>query len=110
MTKSEQISRRVSETAQVILGDRLKKVTLFGSYARGDYDSESDIDFLVVAAIDQRECRKIQRLITNELGYLGLDLDMVISVTVTSEYIYSRYNSSMGFLVNVQREGVELYA
>jgi predicted nucleotidyltransferase len=31
-----------------ILGDKLVDVILFGSYARGDYTEESDIDVLVV--------------------------------------------------------------
>jgi predicted nucleotidyltransferase len=26
-----------------VLGEKLKKIILFGSYARGDYDAESDI-------------------------------------------------------------------
>ena len=31
-----------------ILGKRLKKIILYGSYARGDYNSSSDIDILVL--------------------------------------------------------------
>ncbi|MBQ6993178.1 MAG: nucleotidyltransferase domain-containing protein [Lachnospiraceae bacterium] len=27
-----------------MLGDRLKKVILYGSYARGDYNENSDVD------------------------------------------------------------------
>jgi uncharacterized protein len=33
------------------LGEKLEKVILFGSYARGDYDEESDIDIMVIADI-----------------------------------------------------------
>ena len=33
---------------QNIYADRLKEIVLFGSYARGDYSNESDIDLLVV--------------------------------------------------------------
>lgn len=29
-----------------IFGSKLKRVILFGSYARGDYDEESDIDVM----------------------------------------------------------------
>lgn len=29
-------------------GERLAKIVLFGSYARGDFNEESDVDYLVV--------------------------------------------------------------
>ena len=31
-----------------LLQDRLKKVILYGSYARGDYDNSSDIDIMLL--------------------------------------------------------------
>ena len=31
-----------------LLGDRLKKVILYGSYARGDYSENSDIDIMIL--------------------------------------------------------------
>jgi predicted nucleotidyltransferase len=31
-----------------VFGDRLREIRLFGSYARGDADEESDVDVLVV--------------------------------------------------------------
>jgi predicted nucleotidyltransferase len=34
---------------------RIKKIILFGSYARGDYDEESDIDILIIGDVPQRE-------------------------------------------------------
>jgi predicted nucleotidyltransferase len=37
------------ETAQRAFGDRLRRVVLYGSYARGDDDPESDVDLLIVA-------------------------------------------------------------
>ncbi len=36
-----------------LYGDRLAKVILYGSYARGDAHEESDIDFLVVLKDDE---------------------------------------------------------
>ncbi|AIJ04938.1 hypothetical protein JH146_0087 [Methanocaldococcus bathoardescens] len=34
-----------------IFGNKIKKVILFGSYARGNYNEESDIDILIVGDI-----------------------------------------------------------
>ncbi|HED36937.1 MAG TPA: nucleotidyltransferase domain-containing protein, partial [Ignavibacteria bacterium] len=35
-----ELEKRIKDS----FGDKLKKIILYGSYARGDYDSESDVD------------------------------------------------------------------
>ena len=58
-----EISQKVVQAAQETINDTLVKVYLFGSYARGDYNSESDIDFLIIANVSQEEaCAKHMEL------------------------------------------------
>lgn len=48
--------QRAKEIVTRLLGNRLCEVRLFGSYARGDFDEDSDVDLLVVGeAIDAGE-------------------------------------------------------
>ncbi|MCL2015606.1 MAG: nucleotidyltransferase domain-containing protein, partial [Defluviitaleaceae bacterium] len=49
------ISKSVYNAAKNVLGDNLHKVYLYGSYARGDYDHESDIDYMVIANLPHKE-------------------------------------------------------
>lgn len=54
-----------------ILGDRLRGTSLYGSYARGDYDAESDVDILLLADVPRENlsCYKKPFLqLTSELG------------------------------------------
>jgi len=44
----EPIVRAFKASLQTMYGDRLRDVVLYGSYARGDYDDESDIDLMVL--------------------------------------------------------------
>lgn len=44
----EPIVREFKKALQDLYGDRLGDVVLYGSYARGDYDDESDIDLMVI--------------------------------------------------------------
>ncbi|MFN0014530.1 MAG: nucleotidyltransferase domain-containing protein [Saprospiraceae bacterium] len=48
MVDKDAIAQAVKAELQRLYGDRLAKVILYGSYARGDFHEESDIDFLVV--------------------------------------------------------------
>ena len=38
------ITDEVTRGAKGILGDKLRNIILYGSYARGDFNNESDID------------------------------------------------------------------
>ncbi|MDZ7623554.1 MAG: nucleotidyltransferase domain-containing protein [Ignavibacteriaceae bacterium] len=57
MTKEalEKLKREVEEAAKNLLGDKLIKVILYGSYARGDYDKDSDIDFALMSNVNESE-------------------------------------------------------
>ncbi len=42
------LSQEVKQALTELYGNRLDRVILYGSYARGDFHAESDVDFLVV--------------------------------------------------------------
>ncbi len=72
----EPIVREFKTALQAMYGDRLREVILYGSYARGDYDEESDIDLMVVLN-DERvdtfaEIRRISPLETSLLLTYGV--------------------------------------
>lgn len=42
------LSQEVKQALTELYGDRLDRVILYGSYARGDFHAESDVDYIVV--------------------------------------------------------------
>jgi predicted nucleotidyltransferase len=72
----EPIVREFKAALQTMYGDRLHGVILYGSYARGDYDDESDIDLMVLLNDEQvntyGEIRKIMDVETEILLKYGL--------------------------------------
>ena len=48
--KINSILEKFIEGAKNILGNRMKKIILYGSYARGDYKKDSDIDIMRIRA------------------------------------------------------------
>ena len=45
------VTQIILNAAKDTLGEKLDKVILFGSYARGDFDSDSDVDIFVPADV-----------------------------------------------------------
>jgi predicted nucleotidyltransferase len=84
-------------------GDKIKKIILFGSYARGEYAEESDIDVLVVGYVTLDELIDIAFPILLEHGVYISPHDM------TPEYYEYLGKEGSGLLKNIQREG-EVYA
>ena len=102
----EPIVREFKAALKDLYGDRLREVVLYGSYARGDYDDESDIDLMIVLndeTIDTyREIRRMSNLETNLLLKYG----KVVSVLPVSSVRYQR--SVMPIYLEIRREGLRL--
>jgi predicted nucleotidyltransferase len=86
-----------------IYGERLRGVYLYGSYARGEQDWESDVDVLVVLDEVPRYGAEVDR--TGELiANLSLAYDVSVSRVVVSERTW-RTGDTL-FLANVRDEAV----
>lgn len=88
---------------QAIYGDRLKAVYLYGSYARGEADGESDVDVLVVLDDYHRYAEEIGR--TSQLiSSLSLKYRLSVSRVFVSEEKWSHDDSP--FLRNTRAEAI----
>jgi len=104
------ITERVCAAAKEVLGDKLEKVVLFGSYARGDYDEESDVDIMVLADIALEDAHATRDKINELAGDFLWDYNMLVCLIITCSNIYHKYLEASGFYKNVRKDGVELYA
>jgi predicted nucleotidyltransferase len=82
---------------------RLKQVILYGSWARGEATSESDVDLLIVLAGNIVPGLEIDRMI-DIITEINLKYNVLISVYPISEVSYATSNSPL--LINVRREGI----
>ena len=82
--------------ANEILGDRVKKIILYGSYARGDYNEGSDIDIMILTdLVDEKiECDN--------------NFTIHLSPSIRNIDKYNTRISFMPFYKNVQKDGVVL--
>lgn len=88
-----------------IYGDRLVKMILFGSQARGDADFGSDIDVLVVLKGLVNPGEEIKRT-SYIVADLSLQYDEVISRLFMDEYQFNYHHGPL--LRNIRKEGILL--
>ncbi|MCL1987714.1 MAG: nucleotidyltransferase domain-containing protein [Firmicutes bacterium] len=101
-------SQSVYNAAKKILGENLDRVYLYGSYARGDYDEESDIDYMVIANLPQKEaCAQLMPL-SRDTNELDLEYNIVVSTNITSREIFNRFCIASNFFRNILVEGIEI--
>ena len=99
----QSLLRELAGELRTTYGSRLRGVYLFGSYARGEADPESDVDVLVVLDHIERYGLEIDRTgaFTAELA---LKYGVSISRVFVSHQEWSRGESA--FLANVKEEAV----
>lgn len=99
---AEAIARSVTADLRELYGERLRAVLLFGSYARGTADEESDIDLLVVLAEMDSPYTEVLAM-DDVLWRHTYDNAVTISAVPVSEPRYRA--AATAFLSNVTREG-----
>lgn len=95
--------RDVKRALRTIYGTRLSGIYLYGSYARGDYDADSDVDLLVTLRDEANPWTESSRL-SETLSDICLTHDLLIAVYTVPE-VWLRERETPLF-INIRREGV----
>lgn len=97
------LSQEVKRVLTDLYGDRLNRVVLFGSYARGDFHEESDVDYMVVLNDEEVKSGSEIWFMSDKIGDLSLAYNILVSTIPTS---LKKYQTSNLFMYqNVRREG-----
>lgn len=95
--------KELKEGLVQIYGDKLKAVYLYGSYARGDAQSDSDLDVMIVLKNYQSYGKEIDR--TGKLtSKLSLEYGISISRVMTKETQWKVSDTPL--LRNIRMDGV----
>lgn len=91
-----------------ILGNDLSKVILYGSYARGDYNANSDVDVMVLVKMPTEEIEKIESDIFDLAFDIEMEQNIHISPIIKNEEQFEYWVDVLPFYRNVKNEGVEI--
>ena len=96
------------EEVKTILGNRLKKIVLYGSYARGDYNKSSDIDIMILTDLSDKEISEYSMKIWEKSADIEIDKGIVISPLVRNIDNFEAWSDVKPFYMNIINEGVVL--
>ena len=88
-----------------LYGERLARVVLYGSFARGEATDASDIDVLVVLRGEVDKMREIERM-SDEVYAIELKYEELIAALPLSLISYETRKSPL--LINARRDGTVL--
>ena len=97
------------EKIKPVFDNKLKKVVLFGSYARGNYTGESDIDVMILIDENEEKIKDFENDIIDIDVELNLKYDIVLSTIIQTIGKFNKYKDILPFYSNIQREGVVYY-
>lgn len=96
------------EEVKTILGSRLKKIVLYGSYARGDYSRNSDIDIMILTDLSDKEISEYSMKIWEKSADIEIDQGIVISPLLRNIDSFNSWLEVKPFYKNIVNEGVVL--
>lgn len=103
-----QIISIFNEKVKEVLGNRLKKIILYGSYARGDFNNSSDVDIMILTDCTFEEIEEYRDIISDIAFDIELENGIVISPIIKNIDKYNARVNFVPFYKSVKKEGVVL--
>lgn len=96
-----------SKNVEELFGNKLSRIILYGSYARGDYRENSDVDIMILVRIsDEEEIRKCENQLYDMVFDIQMETGTDISPMVQNEEHFEYWVDTLPFYTNVRDEGI----
>lgn len=102
------ILEKINRAYHTVYGENIVKVLLYGSYARGNYNGDSDIDIVAIVHGDRYELQKKLNLVWEVSADLELEYETIVSPTVIPYDEYEAYKKLLPYYKNIYREGITI--
>ena len=109
---NKELKQITDEVVERILDNgklKISKIILYGSYARGTADEESDIDLMILCENSDDEAREFSKEIFHRADAVAYEHDIMIQTNVKNTDFFYKWVDALPYYRNVDQEGVVLY-
>lgn len=103
------VTEEIVDAVLGLLRNKVYRIMLYGSYARGDFTKESDVDIMILLNCSKEEVKNYRKQVSRLASRIGLKNDIEISLLLRDRETFERGIEILPFYQNVIEEGVALY-
>lgn len=104
--KAVEILGEVCRECNAVFDKKISDAWLYGSYARGDYHEDSDVDIFMTVDVEPEELPSYRKALSPVRGQLSLKHDVLVSVNVEPLRRFQKFRNALPYFQNVVREGI----
>ena len=105
----QKVSKEVVEKVLELLKEKVYRIILYGSYARGNFEPESDFDVMILLNCSPEEILVYRRAVSVLASEISLENGIEVSLLLKDRETYEQWLDTLVFYQNVEREGLTLY-
>ena len=103
----DELLKKLRFNIEDVIKSDLSEVILYGSYARGDFDEESDIDIAVIVDSSRELLRKYRKGLVEIMSNASLEYDVVVNISCIPLKDFEEYKEVLPYYRNIDSEGGE---
>ena len=108
-TKLDYINNDVIKAYKHIYGNDLEAVYIYGSYARNEESSDSDIDYVALINRRQQDIKKYLYDLWDCTGEIDLEHEVVVSAMAVDYEDFLKNYGSYPYYANIAKDGIKIF-
>ncbi len=105
----QDLLKQYTEELVRVYGKHLRMVILYGSYARGDYSADSDIDIMILLDLEDIDIKSYRHQLSGMTYDFNMEHNLDIKPMAKNEEHFQKWVEVYPFYANVNRDGVKLF-
>ena len=92
-----------------LLQEHVKKIIMYGSCARGDFNDDSDIDIAILTDLGRAESKKYDSELMDTVTDIAMETNAIVEYICIPYQEYEEKKEWYGYFKNIEKEGSLIY-